>query len=148
MAVLFLLLLALAGSRLDLILKIQYRHIQIVLHQPKEGALRLGIYLALEYTKTYKGRKDMKTFIIPEVLYDPTLFPSPHVFLLAILFHHRIFRNERLNNNPSLLVRLQVPHKERQRIPLPCDRYNTYGLYSLGQAYASVYDRKQPQRVW
>lgn len=58
-----------------------------------------------------------KTFIVPEVIYDPSLFLSPHVFLLAILFRRRAFLNDRLNNNPAILAQLKV-RKEKQ-LPLP-----------------------------
>lgn len=59
LAVLFLLLLAPAGSRPDSILKVQYKHIEIVLHQPDKGPPKLLIYMKLEYTKTRDGPKDL-----------------------------------------------------------------------------------------
>lgn len=37
-------------------------------------------------------------------MFDPSLFLSPRVFLLAILFRHRAFQSESLNDNPHLLV--------------------------------------------
>lgn len=57
-----------------------------------------------------------KTFIVPEVIYDPSLFLSPHVFLLAILFRRRAFLNDRLKNNPAILAQLKV-RKEKQLPP-------------------------------
>lgn len=59
-----------------------------------------------------------KTFIVPEVIYDPSLFLSPHVFLLAILFRRRAFWVDKLNDDPTLLNRLKVPKKEVQ-LPIP-----------------------------
>ena len=36
-------------------------------------------------------------------MFDPSLLLSPHVFFLAILFRHRAFLSERLNDNPHIL---------------------------------------------
>lgn len=68
-----------------------------------------------------------KTFIIPEVLYDPSMFLSPHIFLLAILFRHRAFRVEKLNDDPSMLAQLKVPPGPLQlEVPLKEELANEY----------------------
>lgn len=59
-----------------------------------------------------------KTFIVPEVIFDPSLFLSPHVFLLAILCKRRAFMVDELNNHPGKLAELKVPEKQMQ-IPIP-----------------------------
>lgn len=41
--------------------------------------------------------------MIPEIMFDPSLLLSPHVFFLAILFRHRAFLSETLNDNPHML---------------------------------------------
>lgn len=46
--------------------------------------------------------------MVPEVIYDPSLFFGPHVYLLAIVFKRRAFRVDELNDNPSALSRLTV----------------------------------------
>lgn len=157
-AVLFLLLVAPAGSRPQSILQIRQVHTNcnIQIHKPlsyhclspgsnistsflirdpgdPDGRPRLTIQLRLEDTKQYRGKKDMyvkwtkfvasmpcflfefagsynaadrdarKTFLVPEIIYDPSLFLSPHVFLLAILFGIRAFNSESLNNDSHLL---------------------------------------------
>lgn len=45
-------------------------------------------------------------FILPEVIHNPTLILSPHVFLLSLLFHMRAFANI---SSPEQLYRLRVP---------------------------------------
>lgn len=57
LAVLFLLLVAPAGSRPDSILMVRLRDIQLALHRPKEGPVQLIIYLNLVNTKSYRGSK-------------------------------------------------------------------------------------------
>lgn len=69
LAVLFLLLLAPAGARPDSILKIQYRHLDIALHQPKDGPAQLVIYVKLEFTKSYQGSKPV--YVRPFLLCCP-----------------------------------------------------------------------------
>lgn len=46
--------------------------------------------------------------MIPEILFDPSLMLSPQVFLLAILFRHRAFLSDDLNDNPHMLSTLKV----------------------------------------
>lgn len=38
---------------------------------------------------------------MPEIMFDPTLLLSPHVFLLAILFKYKAFQSDELNNDPD-----------------------------------------------
>lgn len=60
-----------------------------------------------------------KTFLIPEIMYDPSLLLSPHVFLLAILYRHRAFKSERLNDNLGLLDSLKLsPSENEMRLAL------------------------------
>lgn len=64
LAVVFLLLLAPEGSRPDSILKIRLSNLRLVLYQPvkkgqEERPPQLIIYIRLEYTKTYRGQKDV-----------------------------------------------------------------------------------------
>ncbi|KAG6354084.1 hypothetical protein INS49_005055 [Diaporthe citri] len=60
---------------------------------------------------------ERKTFIVPEILYDPSLLLSPHVFLLAILFRRHAFMLESLNDNPHMLSELHV-HPSGNELPL------------------------------
>lgn len=64
----------------------------------------------LQYTNTLYS----KTFYIPEMIFDPSLALSPHIFLLAILFKHRAFLAEDLNNNPDSLHRLRISPDSRE----------------------------------
>lgn len=59
-----------------------------------------------------------KSFLIPEIIYDPCLLLSPHVFLLGILFHHRAFRSEVLNNDHHSLADLDIVGDEYE-LPIP-----------------------------
>lgn len=50
-----------------------------------------------------------KTFPIPEILYDPSLFLSPHVFILAILSRHQAFLSDDLNEDLGVLDTMPIP---------------------------------------
>lgn len=51
---------------------------------------------------------------MPEIIYDQSLFLRPHVFLLAILFCHRAFEAEALNDNPHVLSTLKIHAKANE----------------------------------
>lgn len=55
-----------------------------------------------------------KCFTIPEVLCDPSLLLSPHIFLLSILLRHRAFRSERINQNPYLISQIRIRKGENE----------------------------------
>ncbi|KAI1839538.1 hypothetical protein JX266_014251 [Neoarthrinium moseri] len=118
LAVLFLLLLAPAGSRPASILKLRYGDIRVVLAKdPEGGPHNILIRFTLEFTKTYLGDKDAKTFTIPERIFDESLLLNMHVFLLGILFRHNAFQA------PSLVSPQQLGvfdiHPGERELPLP-----------------------------
>ena len=53
-----------------------------------------------------------KTFLIPEMLFEPSLLLNPHVFLLGILFGHRAFISDELNDRPAQLGYLDIQEGE------------------------------------
>ncbi|KAF5520978.1 hypothetical protein CGCA056_v007802 [Colletotrichum aenigma] len=118
LAVLFLLLLAPAGSRPEATLKLQFKDIKVSLaRDPEGGPHRLLLRLTPEFTKTYLGEKEHKTYTIPETIFDPSLLLSPHVFLLGILFRHQAFRAPSLTS-PHHLSKLDI-HNGEKELPLP-----------------------------
>ncbi|KAL2802972.1 hypothetical protein BJX63DRAFT_90216 [Aspergillus granulosus] len=91
---LFCQLAAITGSRPGAMLNLRYRDLMLTLiRNPDGGRPRLFIYLTPEFTKTFLGEKEKNTFPIPEIIFDPTLVLSPHVFLLGMLFRIQGFKN-------------------------------------------------------
>ncbi|EGE05594.1 hypothetical protein TEQG_04603 [Trichophyton equinum CBS 127.97] len=43
------------------------------------------------FSKTFLGAKDAVTFVIPEIIFDPSLILSPYIILLSLLFTDRAF---------------------------------------------------------
>ncbi|KAI3032155.1 hypothetical protein CBS147353_919 [Aspergillus niger] len=90
---LFCQLAAITGSRPGALLNLRYRDLILTLvRNPEGGRPRLFIYLTPEFTKTFLGEKEQNTFPIPEIIFDPSLVLSPHVFLLGMLFRLRAFK--------------------------------------------------------
>jgi hypothetical protein len=58
-----------------------------------------------------------KTFTVPENFFDPSLFLSPHVYLLGILFRHQVFKAPSLIS-PDKLDMLDI-HAGEKELPLP-----------------------------
>ncbi|KAI1271427.1 C2H2 finger domain protein [Xylaria sp. FL0933] len=143
--ILFPLLMAPAGSRPNSICQLRFGDIQVLLaRDPNNGPHRLLIRFTLKYTKTYLGSKDVKTFFVPEIIYDPSLLLCPHVILLGILCYHRAFVNEGLNDDPHSFAGLDIYDGENELLlPLkaefddmpvfrqPC-RAETGGHYVMG----------------
>lgn len=129
LAILFLLLLAPAGSRPSSILQMRFGDLELVLRRdpfdPLNGPTRLLIRFRLKFTKRYLGPKACKTFHIPEIIQEPNFILNPHVFLLGILFRHRAFRAPGLNDNPQALEGMAIHDDEPELcIPLRDDILN------------------------
>ncbi|CAJ2505656.1 Uu.00g130500.m01.CDS01 [Anthostomella pinea] len=98
---------------------------------PDGGPHKLLIKFTLEFIKTYLGTKDAKTFTIPETIFDPSLFLSPYVFLLGILFQHQAFWAPSLVS-PRHLDDLDIYPGENE-LPLPL-RDDLKGVYIFRRA--------------
>ncbi|CAI7602552.1 unnamed protein product [Penicillium pancosmium] len=110
---LFCQLAAITGSRPGALLELRFRDLKLTLIRDPNGRRpRLFIYLRPEFTKTFLGEKESNTFPIPEIIFDPTLALSPHVFLLGMLFRIRAFKNMSEDGPvldcPEKLYRLRV----------------------------------------
>ncbi|KAL4891366.1 hypothetical protein BDV59DRAFT_203545 [Aspergillus ambiguus] len=105
---LFLQLAGLTTNRPQAILNLRYRHIHVsMLRDPQGGPHRIIIEFTFEFTKEWLGAKDANTYILPEIIFDPSLVLSPHVFLLGILFADRAF--DRLEGEEVLVSASQIP---------------------------------------
>ncbi|XTI95154.1 C2H2 finger domain protein [Cenococcum geophilum] len=60
-----------------------------------------------KFTKEYLSIKEANTFLIPEIIFNPSLILSPYVFLLGLLFTDKAF------TAPNLMS------VERNKLPLP-----------------------------
>ncbi|KAI2959645.1 hypothetical protein CBS147352_10781 [Aspergillus niger] len=121
---LFLQLAGLTTNRPQAILDLRYRHIRVsLLRDPQGGPHRIIIEFTFEFTKEWLGTKDANTYILPEIIFDPSLVLSPHVFLLGLIFADRAFdrcEGEEVLVSASQIPRLRIPD-ERNELPLHID---------------------------
>ena len=70
------------------------------------------------FHKNPRSQATSNTFLIPEIIYDPSLILSPHVFLLGLIFADRAFAASKLTS-PEQLSRLDIPPGlNKLRLPL------------------------------
>ncbi|KAG7073817.1 C2H2 finger domain-containing protein [Colletotrichum scovillei] len=147
LAVLFLLLLAPAGSRPTATLNLRFKDIRVALaRDPEGGPHKLLLRLTPEFTKTYLGEKEQKTYTIPETMFDPSLLLSPHVFLLGIIFRHRAFRAPSLTS-PHHLQSLDI-HPGEKELPLPLrEDLNQTFIFRRAVETLTGYQMSRNQRI-
>ncbi|KAJ5976453.1 hypothetical protein N7481_010160 [Penicillium waksmanii] len=105
---LFLQLARLTTNRPQAILNLRYPHIQVsLLRDPRGGPHRIVIEFTFEFTKDWLGAKDANNYILPEIIFNPSLVLSPHVFLLDRLFADRAF--DRVDGKEVLASASQLP---------------------------------------
>ncbi|OJD25505.1 hypothetical protein ACJ73_03128 [Blastomyces percursus] len=110
------------GNRPDALTQLRYRDLELTLvRDPHSSAPRLCVGLTAHFTKTFLGMKDANTFWLPEIIYDPTLVLSPHVFLLGMLFHIRAFKSPGIRRPEDLYSLGVLNGLNQQELPLRDD---------------------------
>ncbi|KAJ8110847.1 hypothetical protein OPT61_g6412 [Boeremia exigua] len=95
------------ANRPDALLKLRYKDIKVLLLQrPSGGPHTVVLEWTYEFTKSHLGPKPANTFVIPEIIFDPSLVLSPHVFLLGLMFADKVFSIPNLT--PERLYKLDI----------------------------------------
>ncbi|KAH6680636.1 hypothetical protein B0J14DRAFT_614152 [Halenospora varia] len=117
--IVFCLLGAITGNRPEALVNLRYRYLQLnLIRDPSGDRPRLFIEFTAEYTTGYLDSKDANTFPIPEIIYDPTLVLSPHVFLLGILFKAKAFKSPSIDCLEKLYSLNVLNGLNEQKLPL------------------------------
>ncbi|KGY15246.1 hypothetical protein PABG_11827 [Paracoccidioides brasiliensis Pb03] len=95
------------------------------------GTPRLTTEFTAEFTKGRLGMKDQNTFRLREIIFDPTLILSPHVFLLGMLFHIKAFKYLLITGAETLYDLGVLEGLNYQKVPL---RNNLDDKFVFGQA--------------
>ncbi|OJD10026.1 hypothetical protein AJ78_08793 [Emergomyces pasteurianus Ep9510] len=94
------------------LLNLCYQHIKIILlKNPDDRLNNILIEFTVEFIKTFLEEKKKTTFIVPEIIFDPSLILSPHVILLGLLFADRAFaplKDERVLTLARQLIDLKI----------------------------------------
>ncbi|KAI9769856.1 MAG: hypothetical protein M1840_003850 [Geoglossum simile] len=92
-----------SGNRPQALLNLRYQDIVVtLLRDPNGGPHRILIEFTCEFTKQFLGVKDANKFPLPEIIFDPSLILSPHVFLLGLIFADRAFAAPNLTSARQL----------------------------------------------
>ncbi|KAE8441375.1 hypothetical protein EG329_005002 [Mollisiaceae sp. DMI_Dod_QoI] len=99
------------------LLKLRYSNIAVnLLRDPSSGPHRILIEFTCEFTKKYLGTKEANTFVLPEIIFDPSLILSPHVDLLGLIFADNAFLAPSLTS-AARISELDIPLGYKQ-LPL------------------------------
>ena len=77
-------------------------------------------------------------FPIPEIIYDPTLVLSPHIFLLSILFKAQAFKSPSIDSPESLYSVGVLDGLNEQALPLREELDNNFVFCQAVQEVHSV----------
>ncbi|OJD12083.1 hypothetical protein AJ78_07260 [Emergomyces pasteurianus Ep9510] len=85
-------------NRLSALLSLQLKHLQFSIRKdPQGGPPILLAEVRSEHTKRFFGSEAINTFPFPEIIDDPSLIFSPHVFIFGILFWLQAFESPTLS---------------------------------------------------
>ncbi|CAG7927890.1 unnamed protein product [Penicillium olsonii] len=105
-------------NRLSALLSLQLKHLQFSIQKdPQGGPPVLLAEIRSEHTKRFLGSEAINTFPFPEIIDDPSLVFSPHVFIFGILFWLQAFESPALSSMERL--RSLFVQGGRQQMPLP-----------------------------
>ncbi|KAJ5950701.1 uncharacterized protein N7479_009114 [Penicillium vulpinum] len=132
-------------NRINAMRHLQYKHLQCSIQRdPKDGPPRI----LLEITYKYLGVTQGNTFLIPEVIYDPSLMLSPHTFLLGMLFHDDAFRPPGIRSMADLRRLFLEGGRQQMEIPLKTEKAEHYVFCKVEAAKGKiVFHRHQPISV-
>ncbi|PGG98902.1 hypothetical protein GX51_06549 [Blastomyces parvus] len=103
----------------DALTQLHYCDLMLTLvRNPHSSTPHLCVGLTALFTKTHLGMKNANTFWLPEIIYDPTLVLSPHVFLLGMLFHIQAFKSPSIRTAEQLYSLGILDRLNQQELPL------------------------------
>ncbi|KKZ66102.1 hypothetical protein EMCG_08141 [[Emmonsia] crescens] len=127
------------GNRPDALTQLRYRDLELTLvRDPHSSVPRLCVGLTAHFTKTFLGMKDANTFWLPEIIYDPTLVLSPHVFLLGMLFHIQAFKSPSIKRPEDLYSLRVLDGLNQQELPLRDDLADQFVFCSAAREGGGV----------
>ncbi|EER43787.1 conserved hypothetical protein [Histoplasma capsulatum H143] len=116
------------GNRPDALTQLRYRDLELTLvRDPHSSAPRLTRKFSLHarsmaaFFLREPTTPPVQTLLLPEIIYDPTLVLSPHVFLLGMLFHIRAFKSPGIRRPEDLYSLGVLNGLNQQELPLRDD---------------------------
>ncbi|EDN06475.1 predicted protein [Histoplasma mississippiense (nom. inval.)] len=114
-------------NRKSAILALRYKDLRVSLQWDPNGGPHLPtVEFSYEFTKKHLGLTQTNTFILPEIIYDPSLILSPHNFLFGILFFFGAFKATNLTSMKKLRGLKIGGGRQQKPIPLKPEMANYY----------------------
>ncbi|KAL1873654.1 hypothetical protein Plec18167_006171 [Paecilomyces lecythidis] len=106
-------------NRLDALLSLQFKHLHFSIQTDPLGGPPIPlIEIRSEHVKKFLGLTQINNFPLPEIIDDPSLIFSPHVFLFGILFSLNAFEAPRLTSMARLRELLTEDGRQEMQLPL------------------------------
>ncbi|KAJ5651633.1 uncharacterized protein N7484_005356 [Penicillium longicatenatum] len=106
-------------NRLSALLSLQLKHLQFSIQKdPQGGPPVLLAEIKSEHTKRFLGSEAINTFPFPEIIDDPSLIFSPHVFIFGILFWLQAFESPALSSMERLRSLFVQGGRQQMQLPL------------------------------
>ncbi|KAJ5871101.1 uncharacterized protein N7529_003454 [Penicillium soppii] len=110
-------------NRINTMRMLQYKHLLCSIQRdPKGGPPQILLEITYKFAKKYLGVTQGNTFMIPEIIYDPSLMLSPHSFLLGMLFHDETFRAPGIRSMEDLRRLLLGGGRQQMEVPLKLEK--------------------------
>ncbi|OXV12009.1 hypothetical protein Egran_00231 [Elaphomyces granulatus] len=106
-------------NRIQALLALQPKHLQLSIQRDPLGGPPIPmVELRAVHTKQFLGIEQHKNFPLPEIVDDPSLIFSPHVFLFGILFSLDAFEAPHLRSMEDLRRLLVEDRCQQMVLPL------------------------------
>ncbi|BDD57413.1 hypothetical protein MAP00_002776 [Monascus purpureus] len=108
-------------NRLSALLSLQFKHLRFSIQRdPQGGPPILLVEIRSEHLKKLLGITQLNNFPLPEIIDDPSLIFSPHVFMFGILFWLEAFAAPGLQSMEA--TRKLFVQRGQQQMELPLKR--------------------------
>ncbi|EDN05396.1 predicted protein [Histoplasma mississippiense (nom. inval.)] len=114
-------------NRKSAILNLRFKDLRVSLQRDPSGGPHLPtVEFSYEFTKKHLGLTQTNTFTLPEIIYEPSLILSPHIFLFGILFFFEAFSPPSLTSMAKLRGLKIEGGRQQLLIPLKPEMANHY----------------------
>ncbi|KAF7587244.1 hypothetical protein BBP40_007516 [Aspergillus hancockii] len=114
-------------NRLQALLSLQFKHLRFSIQRDPLGGPPIPLVeIRAVYVKQFLGTAQHNNFPFPEIIDDPSLIFSPHVFLFGILFWLQAFEAPILTSMEDLRKLLVEGGRQQMELPLKPDIAERY----------------------
>ncbi|EDN10985.1 predicted protein [Histoplasma mississippiense (nom. inval.)] len=126
-------------NRKSAILNLRFKDLRVSLQRDPSGGPDLPtVEFSYEFTKKHLGLTQTNTFTLPEIIYEPSLILSPHIFLFGILFFFEAFSPPSLTSMAKLRGLKIGGGRQQLLIPLKPEMANHYVFCKVAKVNGEI----------